>query len=151
MSALLKSWVDEGVIKADTIYGLELLNEPATAWTPDLWDVIRDQFNYGGYDEVRKVFPDPNLKVVVQTGFRSYNDYDDYMQSPVSFDNRPKPCPFDLGLRKFAHDFVVVIFFKNTKKNYKWWSDYVLRKNWLDLTLFAKNIYVVKNTSSELT
>ena len=88
MSALLKSWVDEGVIKADTIYGLELLNEPATAWTPDLWDVIRDQFNYGGYDEVRKVFPDPNLKVVVQTGFRSYNDYDDYMQSPVSFDNR---------------------------------------------------------------
>ena len=40
MSALLKSWVDEGVIKADTIYGLELLNEPATAWTPDLWDVI---------------------------------------------------------------------------------------------------------------
>ena len=91
MSALLKSWVDEGVIKADTIYGLELLNEPATAWTPDLWDVIRDQFNYGGYDEVRKVFPDPNLKVVVQTGFRSYNDYDDYMQSPVSFDNRPSP------------------------------------------------------------
>jgi len=82
MSTLLKSWVDEGVIKADTIYGLELLNEPATAWTPDLWDVIRDQFNYGGYDEVRKVFPDPNLKVVVQTGFRSYNDYDDYMQSP---------------------------------------------------------------------
>ena len=92
MSALLKSWVDEGVIKADTIYGLELLNEPATAWTPDLWDVIRDQFNYGGYDEVRKVFPDPNLKVVVQTGFRSYNDYDDYMQSPVSFDNIPSPC-----------------------------------------------------------
>ena len=92
MSTLLKSWVDEGVIKADTIYGLELLNEPATAWTPDLWDVIRDQFNYGGYDEVRKVFPDPNLKVVVQTGFRSYNDYDDYMQSPVSFDNRPSPC-----------------------------------------------------------
>ena len=92
MSALLKSWVDEGVIKADTIYGLELLNEPATAWTPDLWDVIRDQFNYGGYDEVRKVFPDPNLKVVVQTGFRSYNDYDDYMQSPVSFNKRPSPC-----------------------------------------------------------
>ena len=70
------------------------MNEPATAWTPDLWDVIRDSFNYGGYDEVRKVFPDPNLKVVVQTGFRSYNDYDDYMQSPVSFDNRLSPAVF---------------------------------------------------------
>ena len=30
-----------------------------------------------------------------------------------------KPCPFDLGLRKFALDPVVVIFFKNAKKNYK--------------------------------
>jgi hypothetical protein len=27
-----------------------------------------------------------------------------------------KPCPFGLGLRKFALDFVVVIFFKNAEK-----------------------------------
>ena len=27
-----------------------------------------------------------------------------------------KPCPFGLGLRKFALDPVVVIFFKNVKK-----------------------------------
>ena len=27
-----------------------------------------------------------------------------------------KPCPFDLGLRKFALDFVVVIFFKKEEK-----------------------------------
>ena len=31
--------------------------------------------------------------------------------------NRQKPCPFDLGLRKFALDFVIVFFFKNAKKN----------------------------------
>ena len=44
-------------------------------------------------------------------------------------------------------------FFQKCKKNYNWWSDFVLRKMWLDLILqlFAKNIYVVKNTSSELT
>jgi len=82
MSALIKGWIDEGAIQAETIYGLELLNEPAAGWTPDLWDVIRDKFNYEGYDEIRKVFPDTNVKVVVQTGFRGYNDYDDYMQSP---------------------------------------------------------------------
>ena len=27
-----------------------------------------------------------------------------------------KPCPFDLGLKKFALDFGIVIFFKNAKK-----------------------------------
>ena len=27
-----------------------------------------------------------------------------------------EPCPFDLGLRKFALDFIVVFFFKNAKK-----------------------------------
>ena len=27
-----------------------------------------------------------------------------------------KPCPFDLGLRKFAVDFVVGIIFENAKK-----------------------------------
>ena len=28
-----------------------------------------------------------------------------------------KPCPFDLGLRKFALDSAVVIFFKKCQKN----------------------------------
>ena len=27
-----------------------------------------------------------------------------------------QPCPFDLGLRKFALDFVIIIFFKNAKR-----------------------------------
>ena len=43
-----------------------------------------------------------------------------------------KPCPFGSGLKKFALDPVVVIFFKNAKKNYKCWSDPVLIKFWLD-------------------
>ena len=37
-----------------------------------------------------------------------------------------KPCPFESGLRKFALDPVVVIFFKKLQKNYKWWSDPVV-------------------------
>jgi hypothetical protein len=43
-------------------------------------------------------------------------------------------------------------FFGRCKKNYKWWSDPVIRKIWLDpiLEFFAKNIYVVRITSSEL-
>ena len=44
-------------------------------------------------------------------------------------------CPFGSGLRKFALDPVVVIFSAFLKKKYKWWSDPVLRKIWLDLIL----------------
>ena len=48
------------------------------------------------------------------------------------------------GLRKFALDPVVAIFFKNWQKNYKWWSDPVVFWNALDpvVILFAKNMYV---------
>ena len=39
------------------------------------------------------------------------------------------------------------------QKNHKWWSDHVLRIIWYDPTLqpFTKDVYVVKNTNSELT
>ena len=37
-----------------------------------------------------------------------------------------KPCPFGSVLRKFALDF------QKCKKNYNWWSDFVLRKIGLD-------------------
>ena len=63
------------------------------------------------------------------------------------WDQSTKPCPFGSGLRKFALDPVIAIFFKNEKKKYKWRSDPVLRKFCLDpiVQLFAKIIYVVKN------
>ena len=35
-------------------------------------------------------------------------------------------CPFGSGLRKFALDFVVVIFFRNAKQNCKWHFDFVV-------------------------
>ena len=53
------------------------------------------------------------------------------MKSNQDIKSTYETCPFGSGLRKFARDPVVVIFFKNEKK-YKWWSDPVLRKFWLD-------------------
>ena len=41
MASLMQAWIDEGAIKAETIFGIELLNEPAAGWTPDLWEVVR--------------------------------------------------------------------------------------------------------------
>ena len=47
-----------------------------------------------------------------------------------------KPCPFGSGLRKFALDFVVVVFFfQICRKKYMWWFGFGHRKNWFDLRL----------------
>ena len=84
MSSLVKSWVEEGAIKAETIYGIELLNEPFGFFEP-VWECVRDRFYYMGYDSIRAVWPDSDVKVVVQTSFKDWSDFDDYMQSNVSF------------------------------------------------------------------
>ena len=39
-----------------------------------------------------------------------------------------KPCPFGLGLKKFALDPVVVIFFKKCQKIYKCWIKCISKK-----------------------
>ena len=54
----------------------------------------------------------------------------------------PEPCLLDCILRKFTLDFVVVIL--AVWCPLKFWVDFIL-------DFFVKNIYVEKNTSSELT
>ena len=83
MSMLLKSWIDAGLIKAETIAGVELLNEPFGFFEP-VWEICRDVFYYDGYQHIRSVFDDPEVQVAVQTGFRDFAEFDEYMQPPVS-------------------------------------------------------------------
>ena len=55
--------------------------------------------------------------------------------------------------QKKMHIWALSIWFSQIwRKNCKWWSDFALRKIWLYFLLyfFAKNIYLVKNTSSEI-
>ena len=47
-------------------------------------------------------------------------------------------CSFGSGLRKFALDPVVVIFFKKCQKNYKCWLIQSFFENPLDPTFFRK-------------
>ena len=65
---------------------------------------------------------------------------------------RHKPCPFESGLRKFSLDFVVVIFFKKEEKITSVGLILSLEKFGLILyfNFLQKNIYVVKNTNSEM-
>ena len=60
--------------------------------------------------------------------------------SDICTEQMYEPCPFESGLKKFALDPVVVTFFK--KLQVVVWSSRCI--------FFAKNIYVVKITSSDL-
>jgi hypothetical protein len=72
--------------------------------------------------------------------------YRTHLQTKITLSHnfRSKPCPFGLGLRKFALDPVVVIFFKKWQKNYKWWSDLTLRKFALDFDFRKIYKYEIK-------
>ena len=65
-----------------------------------------------------------------------------------------KPCPFEFGLRKFALDPIVVIFFKKCQKNYKCWikciSKNLQRLDQPTLVIFFENEKILiskKNTT----
>ena len=79
----------------------------------------------------------------------------------------PKPCPFKIGLRKFALDHVVVFFFQNDKKLQVvvWSNCFFLKSTWsshcnffwnkllkyLDLTaLFLSHLIVILKSSDPI-
>ena len=84
MSALMKEWIDQGVMRPETLAGIEFLNEPF-GWFEPVWQVVREKFYYDGYEQIRRVFPDESVPIALQTGFRAFEEYDEYMQPPVSF------------------------------------------------------------------
>lgn len=80
---LLNKWVENDDVKADTIYGIELLNEP---WgvQADIWEEIRDRFYPNGYKIVRDSIGDA-FTVSIQQGFRPWYNFYDYMSDPDKY------------------------------------------------------------------
>ena len=76
---LLHGWVEKGVIERDTIYGLELLNEP---WGVDasVWEEVRERFYPRGYEVVRNSTGYTEEWVVaVQQAFRPWYEFYGFM------------------------------------------------------------------------
>ena len=73
ISAILEQWITEGSIKDETLYGVELLNEPR-GWEQPIWDTCRDNFYPKGYNKVRTFFngieESKRPWVTMQNGFR---------------------------------------------------------------------------------
>ena len=80
---LLNKWVNEGAFKADTIYGIELLNEP---WGLDskVWEEIRDRFYPEGYKVVRNSTGE-EYSVTIQQGFRPWFNFYYYMSDKEAY------------------------------------------------------------------
>jgi len=89
----MADWITEGHIKEETLYGIELLNEPA-GWDQKLWETCRDSFYPDGYDLIRNVFPQADPQVVIQQAFKSFEDFHDYMNENdgVSLDWHEYQC-----------------------------------------------------------
>ena len=83
MSQLMKDWIDEGVMQAETLAGIEILNEPHGFFP--VWDFCYNKFNSKAYDQIRSVFPSESVPIAIQTGFRDFTKYGNYMQPPVSY------------------------------------------------------------------
>lgn len=88
VARLVRRWIDDGDIKAETIVGIELLNEPA-GFHDYIWDICRNSFYFDGYAEIRSVFPDQvslnqSMIVSIQQAFKDYSVFDDFMQPHVS-------------------------------------------------------------------
>ncbi len=63
-----------GTISASTIYGIDILNEPA-AWDEQMWQYLRDTWHYEVYSAIYPSLlglqPDnPNPMFIMQQGFR---------------------------------------------------------------------------------
>jgi hypothetical protein len=65
--------ITEGAIKPDTLYGIELLNEPWGIEEP-VWTTCRDKFYPQGYAKIREYFqniePSKRPWVTIQNAFR---------------------------------------------------------------------------------
>ncbi|TRY71084.1 hypothetical protein TCAL_17391 [Tigriopus californicus] len=77
ISVMMKSWIDDGTMSPDTLFGIAILNEPWGIWE-ELWLELRDHFHYNAYDVVRNVLGD-GPKVVIQQAFRTPTDFHGYM------------------------------------------------------------------------
>ena len=86
MSQLMKDWIEEGVMRSETLAGIEFLNEPF-GWFDPVWDVCYNRFYFDAYDQIRSVFPSESVPIALQTGFKDFSEYDNYMQPPVSLFN----------------------------------------------------------------
>ena len=73
LSSILEKWILEGSIKAETLYGVELLNEPR-GWDEPIWAKCRDYFYPNGYKMVRSFFnkieDSKRPWVIMQSAFR---------------------------------------------------------------------------------
>jgi glucan 1,3-beta-glucosidase len=66
-------------IDSDVLFGIEVLNEPASFASEAVWEAIKNFIDPKGYDAVRAHSSD--LNVIFQTGFKSFPDEPNFTES----------------------------------------------------------------------
>jgi len=84
IAANFKQWIDAGVFRQETLYGISLLNEPG-GWWDKVWSACRDEFYPVGYDVLRSHFPNESVVVNLQQAFRPLSDYINFMPASEGY------------------------------------------------------------------
>ena len=109
LSGIMEKWITEGSIRAETLYGIELLNEPASSMG-NLWDTCKNTFYPNGYHKIRdnyfKSLPDDKKPwVTIMGGFKANSEFFGYMAEPnfhyVSLDQHLYQCFGDVSIYLF--------------------------------------------------
>lgn len=80
MALMLMDWIRSDIIKKETIFGIGVLNEPAGQFDT-IWDVIMEDFYPRVYNSIRLVDPEGFIAIVIDSGFRSSENFVDYMKN----------------------------------------------------------------------
>ena len=98
ISSMLKTWLDNGAITWESLYGICVLNEPFAipGKRDDIWITLRDDFYPKANDAIRKHLDD-RVFVNYQSAFRAISDFNDHFNnlSSVSIDQHLYQCFWD--------------------------------------------------------
>ena len=72
---MFEGWIAEGALRQETLFGIELLNEPM-GWEDDLWAECHDHFYPNGYAKIDS----SQTTVSIQQAFRASSDFYGYME-----------------------------------------------------------------------
>lgn len=74
-----KQWINDGVISAETIYGIGVLNEPHACggwnFNGEMWTACKDDFFPKAVEVVRKVFSPEEAVAIVDIAGHGYNEF----------------------------------------------------------------------------
>jgi len=81
-----KQWINDGVISAETVYGIGVLNEPHACggwnFNGEMWTACKDDFFPKAVERVRSIFGPEEAMAVIDIAGHGYNEFEGVIADP---------------------------------------------------------------------